>query len=255
MPRFSANLGFLWTELSLPDAIRAAKKAGFEAVECHFPYEVPAGDVKAALEETGLPMLGINTRLGINGADDFGVMAMPGREDEARGYVDEAVAYATAIGARNINAVAGKTGGTTQAEATFRSNLAQACEKAAAHGLGIVIEAINQRDAPGYHFSLVEQGLETIAAVAKPNLKLMFDCYHCQIMQGDLTHRLQTHLASFGHIQFAAVPDRGEPDQGEVNYPDLLAALDRMGWDGYVGAEYKPRGTTEEGLGWMQAYR
>lgn len=255
MPKFSANLGFLWTELSLPEAIRAAKKAGFDAVECHFPYETPAESVAAALKETGFEMLGINTRLGINGPDDFGVMAMPGREDEARGYVDEAVAYAAAIGCRNINCVPGKTGGTSEAEAVYRQNLAYACTEAAAHGIGIVIEAINQRDAPGYHFSLVEKGIETIQAMGAENLRLMFDCYHTQIMQGDLTERLRKALPFIGHVQFAAVPDRGEPDTGEVNYPYLLAALDDMGWSGYVGAEYKPRRTTDAGLGWMQAYQ
>ncbi len=254
MPKFSANLGFLWDELSLPEAIRAAGNAGFDAVECHFPYAVPTDTVSAALRDTGLEMLGINTRLGIKGVDDFGVMAMPGREPEARGYVDEAIAYATAIKCRNINCVPGKTGGTSEAETVFRKNLAYACENAAAKGITVVIEAINQRDAPGYHFSLIEKGLETIRAVGAANLKLMFDCYHTQIMQGDLTERLKQSLPFIGHVQFAAVPDRGEPDSGEVNYPYLLAILDDMGWQGYVGAEYRPRGTTADGLGWMKAY-
>ncbi|MCP4077316.1 MAG: TIM barrel protein [Gammaproteobacteria bacterium] len=256
MPRFSANLGFLWTELSLPEAIHAAKKAGFEAVECHFPYDVAsASSVATALEETGLEMLGINTRLGINGPDDFGVMAMPGRESEARGYVEEAIAYAAEIKCRNINCVPGKTGGAEEAEVVFRENLAFACKKATENGIGIVIEPVNQRDAPGYHFSLVEKGLETIRAVGAENLKLMFDCYHTQIMQGDLTKRLEMALPYIGHVQFAAVPDRGEPDSGEVNYPYLLTALDDMGWQGFVGAEYRPRGKTDEGLGWMSEYR
>jgi len=255
MPKFSANLGFLWTELSLPEAIYAAKKAGFEAVECHFPYAVPAASVAAALEATGLQMLGLNTRLGINGPDDFGVMAMPGREAEARGYVDEAIAYAAAIQCRNINCVPGKTGGTAEAEAVYRQNLDYACSKAATKGIGILIEPINQRDAPGYHFSLVEQGLTTIRAVGADNLGLMFDCYHTQIMQGDLSARLKQAWPYIGHVQFAAVPDRGEPDSGEVNFPWLLAELDNMGWQGFVGAEYRPRGNTDQGLGWMQAYR
>ncbi|MDP6967749.1 MAG: TIM barrel protein [Gammaproteobacteria bacterium] len=255
MPKFSANLGFLWPELSLPEAIYAAKQAGFEAVECHFPYAVPASAVAAALEATGLPMLGLNTRLGINGPDDFGVMAMPGRELEAREYVNEAIAYAAAIKCRNINCVPGKTGGTTAAEAVYRQNLDYACSKAAEKGIGILIEPINQRDAPGYHFSLVEQGLTTIQAVGADNLGLMFDCYHTQIMQGDLITRLKQALPYIGHVQFAAVPDRGEPDTGEVNFPWLLAELETLGWQGFIGAEYRPRSTTDKGLGWMQAYR
>jgi 2-dehydrotetronate isomerase len=255
MPMFSANLGFLWKELRLPDAIRAAKRAGFDAVECHWPYEVPVADVKAALAETGMIMVGINTRQGANGPADFGVNSLPGREDEARLLIDEAVAYAAAIGARNINAMAGKSGRGPGSEETLRRNLAHACAAAAPHGVTIVLEPINQRDAPGYHVSLVEQAIETIDAVGAPNLKLMFDCYHTQIMQGDLIRRLEATRPYLGHIQFAAVPSRAEPDEGEVNYPNVFAAIDAMGWKGFVGAEYKPRGTTDEGLGWLKAWR
>jgi hydroxypyruvate isomerase len=254
MPRFSANLGFLWQELALPDAIRAAKRSGFDAVECHIPYNVPTEAVRDALAETGMVMVGINTRQGINGASDFGVNAMPGREAEARGYIDEAVAYGAAIGCLNINAPSGKTGRTVEAEATYRSNLAYACEKAAAHGMTIVVEPINQRDAPRFHVSLVEQAIETIVAVGAPNLRLMFDCYHTQIMQGDLTRRLEAALPWIGNIQFAGVPLRREPDEGEVNYVHVFEAIDAMGWTGRVGAEYRPRTTTEEGLGWLDAW-
>ncbi len=255
MPKFSANLGFLWNDRPLPDAIHAAKAAGFGAVECHFPYAFDAGAVRTALEATGFEMLSLNTQLGVNGPVDFGVMAKPGREAEARGYVDEAIRYATAIGCRRINAVAGKTGTTDEAEAIYRGNLTYACEAAAKHGLTILIEPINQRDAPGYHLRTIEQGIATIEAVGASNLKLLFDCYHTQIMQGDLTERLRASLPHVGHIQIAAVPDRGEPDAGEINYPGLLAAVDAMGWQGFVGAEYHPRGGLEEGLGWLAAYR
>ncbi len=254
MPRFSANLGFLWTELSLPDAIRAAAAAGFDAVECHFPYEVPTADVRAALEETGLPMLGLNTRLGANGPADFGVSAMPGREEEARRDIDDAIAYAVAVDCANVHVLAGKTGGGEAAQATYVRNLDYACRQAAAHGKTILIEPINQRDAPGYHTSIVEDGLATIESVGADNLKLMFDCYHTQIMQGDLTERLRATLPHLGHVQIAAVPDRGEPDDGEVDFVYVMVALDDMGWAGHVGAEYRPRGTTDEGLGWLAAY-
>ncbi len=254
MPRFSANLGFLWTELSLPDAIRRASTAGFEAVECHFPYEVDANDVKEALTETGLTMLGINTRLGINGPDDFGVLARHDRLDEAKGYIDEAIAYAATIGAKNINAVAGKTGGGEQAEEIYRRNLTYACEQARPHGITLLIEPMNHRDAPAYHVTTIEQAIETIKAVGVDNLKLMFDCYHTQISQGDLTERLKIALPYIGHVQFASVPQRTEPDKGEINYPNLFASLDDMGWKGFVGAEYRPISTTDAGLGWMDAY-
>jgi len=254
MPKFSANLGFLWTELSLPDAICRAKAAGFEAVECHLPYDFDPGDVKAALDETGMTMIGLNTRLGANGADDFGVTSLPGRQQEARDLIDEAIAYGVKIGVLNVNCVAGKSHGAPEAEGVYRDNLAYAAAGAARHGLGIVIEPINQRDAPGYHLRSAEAGIETIKAVSADNLKLMFDFYHTQIMQGDLIERVRTTLPYIGHIQIAAVPDRSEPDRGEVNYPEVLAALDDMGWTGWVGAEYRSRTTTDEGLGWMGAY-
>lgn len=255
MTKFSANLGFLWNDLPLPNAIRAAGAAGFEAVECHWPYEFDAGDVIAALKDTGLSMISLNTRLGVNGVDDLGVMSLPGRQDEARRYVDEAVAYASRIGCRNINAVAGKSGGGAAAEAVFRDNLVYACGKAAAEGITILIEPMNQRDAPRYHLRHARDGIETIKAVGAGNLKLMFDCYHAQITDGDLSTLLRETLPYIGHIQFAAVPDRGEPDSGEVNYPYLFKILDEMGWQGHAGAEYRPRTTIEEGLGWLNAYR
>ncbi|MQX37258.1 hydroxypyruvate isomerase family protein [Roseospira navarrensis] len=255
MPKFSANLGFLWRDRPLPEAIRAAKRAGFDAVECHFPYDEDADAVNAALAETGFTMLGLNTRLGANGPEDFGVMSLSGREAEAHGLIDEALAYAVAIGCPNIHAVAGRSHGAEGAQAVYKANLAYACERAGAHGRTILIEPINQRDAPGFHLRSVAHALDTITAVGAPNLKLMFDAYHTQITEGDLTERVRAALPHVGHVQIAAVPDRGEPDAGEVNYPAWLAALDAMGWDGYVGAEYKPRGAdTDAGLGWLKGY-
>jgi len=253
VPKFSANLGFLWRELSLPDAIRAAKRGGFDAVECHYPYNVPVDDVRRALTETGFVVVSLNTRQGVNGPADFGVNALPGREAEARGYIDEAVAYAASIGCRCINAPGGKSGGTEAAESTYRGNLAYACATAAPHGITVLVEPINQRDAPGFHVSLVEKAIATVEAVGAPNLKLLFDFYHTQVSQGDLIRRFEAARPWLGHIQFAGVPLRGEPDEGEVNYANVFAAIDEIGWDGYVGAEYRPRGSTDEGLGWLGA--
>ncbi len=244
MTKFSANLGFLWTELSLPDAVRAAARAGFDAVECHWPYDVPADETAAALRDTGLPMLGLNTRRG----DLNGLSAVPGREAEARGFIDEAIAYATAIDAGAIHVMAGFTDQSSGAEQTYRDNLAYACAQT---DKTILIEPLNTFDAPGYHIATIDQALNTLQAVAQPNLKIMFDCYHIGIMQGDLTRRIKTHLGDIGHIQFAAVPDRTEPVHGEINYQNLLPAVEDMGWQTPFGAEYKPRGSTEEGLGWM----
>lgn len=252
MTRLSANLGFLWTELALPDAIRAAKRAGFAAVECHWPYDTPASEVRSALAETSLPMLGLNTRRGDVSAGDNGVAAIPGREDEARDHIDEALAYAQAIDCPNVHVMAGFTDRGADAQATFERNLAHACDAAAAQGGTILIEPLNHRDAPGYHLSDFDAGVRTIEAVSRDNIKVMFDCYHLQIMQGDITTRLRHGLAHIGHVQIAAVPDRGEPDRGELDYRWLLRELDAMGWDGHVGAEYKPRTTTGAGLGWIE---
>ena len=251
---FSANLGFLFTEHRLPDAIRAAARSGFEAVECHFPYDVPPEEVRAALNETGLPMLGLNTVRGDTDRGEFGLSALPGREADARAAIDQALDYARAIGARSVHVMAGRTGGGEPAEAAFRANLAHACERA--EELGVLIEPINHRDAPGYHLSTVEHAAEIVEALGRENLRIMFDFYHVQIMQGDLIRRFEKHMPFIGHVQIAAVPDRGEPDAGEVHHPNLIAAIREMGYDAPIGAEYKPRnGSTEAGLGWLGAYR
>ncbi len=253
-PRFSANIGFLWPELDFIDRIHAAKKAGFQAVECHFPYEVPESDVKQALNDTGLPLIGLNTQLGINGADDFGVAARPDRVDEARGYIDQAVAYAIATDCKAINVVPGKTGRAENCEETFRDNLSYACKHAAAAGINIHIEPINTRAAPGFHLTTIAQAIDTIQGVQADNLKLMFDCFHVQIMEGDLANHLHNALPHIGHIQISAVHDRGEPDTGEINYAWLFNYLATIGWKGFIGAEYKPRTSTDEGLVWMTQF-
>lgn len=250
MTDFSANLGFLWTELSLPDAIRAAARAGFDAVECHCPYDTPVEEVKAALEETGLPMLGINTERGNIADGDNGLAAVPGREAEARTLIDQAVTYAQAIDARNIHVMAGFAQGDA-ARQCFIDNLSYACTAAAPHGITIVIEPLNHYDAPGYFLSTADQAAEIISAVGAANLKLMFDCYHIQIMQGDMTRRLEQFMPIIGHIQIAAVPTRAEPDDGELDYRHVMRSIRSLGFTAPVGAEYRPTSTTEAGLAWM----
>lgn len=247
--KLSANLGFLWKDLPLPDAIRAAHRAGFDAVECHFPYDVPVDAVNAALAETGMPMLGLNTRKGA--PDEFGLAAMPGREEEARAAIAEAIDYARAIGCRNVHVMAGKSG--PEGDAVFRANLDYACELAG--DITILIEPINARDVPGYHLATLEQAADLVTSLGHPNLKIMADCYHVQIMGGDLVRRIERHLPLIGHIQFAAVPSRGEPGSGELNYRWVLRALGTLGYDGWFGAEYRPAGPTENELGWMDALR
>lgn len=246
---FSANLGFLWADLPLPDAIHAAKAAGFHAVECHWPCYTPPSDVKAALDATGLPMLGLNTRKGNVGEN--GLSALPGREGDARTAIDEAVDYARAIGAQSIHVIAGIAQGPA-AEATFRANLGYACAQAAPHDITILIEPLNTFDAPGYFLQTTDQARTLIEEIAAPNLRLMFDCYHVQIMEGDLTRRLTDLLPIIGHIQFADVPGRGAPGTGEVPFAQVFRHIQSLGWARPLGAEYKPNGATEDSLGWMR---
>lgn len=247
---FSANLGFLWADRPLPDAIRCAKAAGFDAVECHWPYDVAAADVAAALAETGLQMLGLNTRRGDVSAGDNGLCAIPGREQEARDAIDEAIAYAIAIGTPNVHVMAGFASGDL-AHTTFVTALKYACARAAPHGITILIEPLNKYDAPGYFLTTTDQALAVIAAVDAANLKLMFDCYHVQLMEGDLGNRLAALMPQIGHVQFASVPDRGAPDHGEINYAYVFKTIRSLGFTAPLGAEYKPVGSTDSSLAWL----
>jgi hydroxypyruvate isomerase len=256
MLRFSANLGFLWQELPLVERVRRAAAAGFDAVELHYPYDVPAERLRAALTEAGLPVLGLNTRLGDAAAGEFGLAALPGRGAEARAAIDEALAYARAIGAGYVHVTAGKPKEARAAEArnAYLAALAHAAEQAGAD-VSILIEPLNRRDVPGYFLADLEQAAGVIAELALPNVKILFDCYHAQVSGGDLTSRIERLLPLIGHIQVAGVPARAEPDEGEVAYDRLLTAIEAMGYSGFVGAEYRPRGTVEEGVGWLAAFR
>lgn len=248
---FSANLGFLWTELSLTDAIRAAKASGFAAVEMHWPYETPAREVRAALEETGLPLLGINTRRGDVAAGENGLTALPGREEEAWEAIEEGLAYAKTTGAGALHVMAGATRD-PRAHETFVAALEKAVPLAAAQGTTLLIEPLNRQDAPGYLLQNTNQAAAIIAEVGAPNLKLMFDCYHVGRSEGDILTRASALRDIIGHIQFASVPDRGQPDQGELNYAEIFRGLKSLGFSGPFGAEYKPGGPTEPTLGWMR---
>lgn len=233
MPTFSANLGFLWADLPLTKAIHAAHSAGFAAVECHWPYDTPAAEVRASLVSTGLPMLSLNTVRGRPGEN--GLAALEGREAEARAAIDQAIAYADAVDAGAIHVMAGASSG-TGARQTFESNLAYAT--AQTHRT-ILIEPLNRHDAPGYFLRTTDQACEIVQSVGAPNLKLMFDCYHVGRTEGDVMTRLTDLMPLIGHIQFAAVPDRGVPDHGELNYAAVFAHIDALGWRAPLGAEFR----------------
>jgi hydroxypyruvate isomerase len=250
--KFSANLGFLWADLSLPDAIHAAKAAGFDAVECHWPYDVPSTDVAEALAETNLEMLGLNTRRGNVSEGDNGLSALAERIPEARSAIDEAITYAIDIRAKKIHVMAGFANG-IKAHKTFVNNLKYACTKAATHGITILIEPLNRYDAPEYFLKTTDQAKAIVAEVGCNNLALMFDCYHVQLMEGDLSHKLVDLQPIIGHIQFASVPDRGRPDHGEVSYSHIFKLINDLGYAAPLGAEYKPNGNTDRTLAWMKA--
>ncbi len=252
MPKFSANLGFLWKDLPLPDAILAAARADFDAVECHWPNQ-SATDVREALNETGLTMLGINTRRGSR-HEDMGLAAVPGREAEARDDIDAAIGYAADIGAGHVHVLAGAAEG-AEAEDAFLSALQYACLAAAPHGIRIVIEPLNARDNPGYALRDTDQAARLIAAVNRPELSMMFDCYHVALTEGAVIDRLERHLPLIGHIQIAGVPERSSPDRGDLDYTAVFAAIDALGWTRPLGAEYRPDGVTEASLGWMTRLR
>lgn len=252
--KFSANLGFLWQELALPEAIRAAKRAGFDAVECHWPYEEDPAGVVAALKETELTMQGINTLRGDVEQGDNGLCALVGREDEARTAIELAVHYAALIGAKNVHVMAGKASG-TEAFETFVGNLRYAAELAAQKNVGLLIEPLNPHDAPDYFLADLELAAKVIEAVGSDRLKLMFDFYHVERITGDAMAQWHKYLPLIGHVQIAGVPDRGRPDAGDLDYLQVMKNLAAQGYDGPIGAEYLPCGETEATLSWLPEFQ
>lgn len=251
--KFSANLGFLWNDRPLPDAIRAAKVAGFDAVECHWPYGVPVSETKAALEETGLSMLGLNTSRGNIAIGENGLSALPGREADARAAIDEALAYAAGVSASAVHVMAGNSSG-PRARRAFCDNLGYACD-AAGEAVTILIEPLNPYNAPGYYLNGTQIAADIVREVGKPNLRLMFDFYHIQIIEGDVTRRFETLLPLIGHVQIASVPDRGTPDHGELDYDYVLSRVAELGWQRPIGAEYLPRDVANPDMSWLARHR
>jgi hydroxypyruvate isomerase len=256
MPRFSAHLDYLFTDRPLLERIGAAAAAGFAAIECRFPEGVPAEQFKAALARNKVQALGINSPTGGDG--EFGFCAVPGRQDEWKKTFADALDYVTAVGATAIHCLAGKVDPARRAEAetVFVENLKRAADLAGKRNIKLYIEPINPYDLPGYFLYQVEHAADIIAKVARPNVWLQYDFYHVQIVGGDLIRRFETHARIIGHVQCSQVPVRHEPDDdGEINYDFVFSEVDRLGYKGWIGAEYRPRGRTEDGLGWMKKYR
>ncbi len=252
MPRFAANLSMMWPEIPFLDRFAAAAGAGFRAVEYLFPYAHPADEVGARLEAAGLAQALYNTPAGDWDGGERGMAAVPGAEARFEADLERALAYAAVIRPRNIHIMAGIAQG-PEARATYIANLRKAC--AAAPDQGFVIEPINHRDMPGYHLGRTDDARGVIAEVGAPNLRLQLDLYHAQIMEGDLTMRIRALAPVIAHVQIAGVPERHEPDSGELDFHQLMGVLDATGYDGWVGTEYRPRAGTEAGLGWFERYR
>jgi 2-dehydrotetronate isomerase len=254
MPRFAANLAYLFTEQPLLQRFAAAAAAGFTAVELQAPYDHQPADIRREIERHGLTILGINTPPA-PGAET-GLAAVPGREQEFAALFRRALDFAVAIGGRTIHCMSGKVPKDQRREAEYVliGNLTRAADLAAEQGIGLLIEPLNRRDRPDYLLHRPEQAVAIIEKVGRANVRMQFDFYHVQIEAGDLTKRFERHFAAIGHVQVAAVPSRAEPDEGEVNYPALFQVIDRSGYAGWVGCEYRPRGRTEDGLGWLRAH-
>ena len=251
MTLFSANLGFLWTDRPLLEAVRAAHRAGFDALECHWPYDVSPFALKDEVRKTGLSMIGLNTIRGAVDSGENGLSALVGRQADARAAIDQALAYAIDADIQHIHVMAGFASGKA-AHQTFVENLRYACQNALLHQKIILIEPLNHLDAPHYFLNHCDQARDIIAQVDMPNLKLMFDCYHIAILQGDVKSALSANIDIIGHIQFASVPTRGAPDEGTLDYQDIFLHLSSLGYDAPLGAEYRPKGAdTDASLGWL----
>jgi 2-dehydrotetronate isomerase len=251
--RFSANLGLLWPDRPLLARIESAARAGFRAVEMHWPYDVPAGEVLEAARLNDLTLLGINTAPGRFDAGERGLGAIPGRERDFQATVDQAIDYCRASGSIAIHAMAGNVavGERARARGVFAENLRLAAAKAAAHHLVLLLEPLNPFDNPGYFYSTLADAVSLIDELRLPNLKLQFDVYHVARSEGDVLAKLERYRQHIGNVQIAGVPARAEPDEGEIAYPAIFAALDKLRYDGWIGCEYRPRGDTDRGLTWM----
>ncbi|MDA0997067.1 MAG: hydroxypyruvate isomerase family protein [Proteobacteria bacterium] len=254
MPKFAANLSMLFGEAPFLDRFAAAQAAGFKGVEFLFPYGFPKDEIAGALKGAGLAQALFNAPPGDWDKGERGLAALPDRVSEFRAGIETALEYAKALSCPTVHVMGGiqpKNVTPETVRKTYVDNLRHACDRAAEQGIMIVIEPLNDRDVPGYVLPRVGDAARLIDSVERPNLGIQFDFYHVQIMDGDLAKRFEAHFAQVGHIQIAGVPERHEPDVGEICYPYLFDLIDRMGYVGWVGCEYRPKSTTVAGLDWL----
>lgn len=257
MPKFAANLSMMFNELPFLERFEAAADEGFQAVEFLFPYEYPAALLAEKLHQHGLQQVLFNTTPGNVDAGEWGLAAVPGREQAARADIDRALAYAIALGCPSVHVMAGVVppGEDWQRyRDTFIENIRYAADSFAKQGIKVLIEALSPQVKPNYLFSSQHQAAELVDAIDRPNVFIQFDFFHAQLVDGNISGLMRSLAGRYAHIQIASVPDRHEPDDGELNYPWLFAQLDRISYAGWIGCEYKPRGDTRAGLGWIRPY-
>ncbi|MDH6421753.1 hydroxypyruvate isomerase [Polynucleobacter sphagniphilus] len=255
MPKFAANLTMMFNEHEFPARFSAAAKAGFDAVEFLFPYDCTPADVSGWLKENKLKNVLFNLPPGDWAAGERGIAALPGREEEFRAGVAKGIEYAKVLGTPQLHMMAGLVpAGADLAlyRKTYLANMKFAAQELAKHRLQLLLEPINTRDMPGYFLNTQAQAHELCTECGEPNVKVQMDFYHAQIMEGDLISTFKKYFSDIGHTQIASVPNRNEPDDGEVNYIAIFKMLDDMAYQGYVGCEYRPKGKTEDGLAWFQ---
>ncbi|WP_116918853.1 hydroxypyruvate isomerase [Tamilnaduibacter salinus] len=259
MPRFAANLTLLFNDVPFLERFDAAREAGFRGVEYLFPYEWPATTLRQRLDDTGLEQVLFNLPPGDWAAGERGIAGLPDRVSEFREGVDQALDYAHVLDCPRLNALAGllpPDGDPQACRMTLIDNLRWAADRLATEGRTLLVEAINSRvDMPGFLLDTSTDALSVIEAVDRPNVLFQYDLYHMQIMEGDLIRTLRRSLSRIGHVQFADNPGRHEPGTGEVAFPAVFRALDEMGYDGWVSAEYRPTGSTLDSLDWLPARR
>jgi hydroxypyruvate isomerase len=261
MPRFAANLSFLYPELPFLERFGAAARDGFDAVEFAFGYGCAPGDIASRLADHGLQQVLINAPPGDLEAGERGLAGLPGREDEFRhSMLAKALPLALALRCTRVHVMAGVAPpgmDVARMRDTFVANLAWAAAQAGADGIELLIEPINPRDVPGYLLNRQADAHAIVSQIGAANLKVQMDLYHCQIVEGDLTTRLRRYLPTgrVGHLQIAGVPERQEPGTGEIHYPYLFDLIDELGYNGHIGAEYRPRADTSAGLTWFRRYR
>ncbi|MEJ8571145.1 2-oxo-tetronate isomerase [Microbaculum marinum] len=257
MLRFAANLSMMFTELPFMERFAAARQAGFNGVEFLFPYDFDAGDLAAQLAAYDLKQVLFNLYPGDFSAGERGLAAMPGREADFEASVSQALAYADALGCSLLHCMAGVPTPSDDPERvrdTYIGNLRRAAAEASAHGVTILIEPINLRDNPGYFLSDLGEARRIIESVAVDNLRLQLDLYHRQVTRGDLIHAIRDYLDIARHVQIANPPDRADPGTGEINYPFVFAELETLGYDGWIGCEYRPPAATTDSLAWFEPY-